>query len=101
MNVKIGDFGLSAKLISRKHRRMSVCGTPNYLAPEILDLRKNNGHSIEVDLWAVGVIAFIMLQGKPPFADNDNQGIYSKILTQKYEFNKDFTISSEAKNFIR
>lgn len=46
---QVGDFGLAARLASPKHRRSTLCGTPNYIAPEVLDNR--GGHSFEVDVW--------------------------------------------------
>ena len=65
MNIKIGDFGLAAVLVSQdevqglfeaaKHRRTTLCGTPNYIAPEILEKGKG-GHDHKVDIWAIGVI---------------------------------------------
>jgi serine/threonine protein kinase len=65
MNIKVGDFGLAAILIDDKEarkyrklekiRRTTMCGTPNYIAPEILEKQKN-GHGHKVDIWAVGVI---------------------------------------------
>ena len=65
MNVKIGDFGLAAVLVSPgEHqgsytkafsRRTTLCGTPNYIAPEILDKSKG-GHDLKVDIWALGCI---------------------------------------------
>jgi len=64
MNVKIGDFGLAAVLVSpgeykglsdAKTRRTTLCGTPNYIAPEILEKGKG-GHDHKVDIWAIGVI---------------------------------------------
>lgn len=65
MNLKIGDFGLAAVLVSKdevqgmfdsaKQRRTTLCGTPNYIAPEILEKGKG-GHDHKVDIWAIGVI---------------------------------------------
>lgn len=64
MELKIGDFGLSEYITSQHDRLTSVSGTPNYIAPEILDKK---GHSYEVDIWAIGVIAYTLLVGAPPF----------------------------------
>ena len=59
MNVKIGDFGLAALLISGKDmatvRRTTLCGTPNYIAPEILE-KGQKGHDQAVDIWSLGII---------------------------------------------
>jgi serine/threonine protein kinase len=67
MHLKIGDFGLSVKLKKRQERRKSMLGTPNYIAPEVLDDLKHDGHSFQVDAWAVGVIVFALLFGTLPF----------------------------------
>ena len=71
MNLKIGDFGLAAVLVSKdeyeglyayaKSRRTTLCGTPNYIAPEILEKGKG-GHDHKVDLWAIGVILYEFTQ---------------------------------------
>lgn len=64
MNVKIGDFGLAALLMSGKDmlscRRTTLCGTPNYIAPEILEKGKK-GHDHTVDIWALGIIMYVPL----------------------------------------
>jgi polo-like kinase 1 len=54
MNLKIGDFGLATMILHEGDRKRTICGTPNYIAPEILD--NSRGHSFEVDLWSLGVI---------------------------------------------
>ena len=64
MELKIGDFGLSVRLRSLNEKRFTTCGTPNYIAPETL---QSSGHSFGVDVWALGVIAYTLLIGKPPF----------------------------------
>jgi serine/threonine protein kinase len=78
MNIKIGDFGLAALLMDENERKKTICGTPNYIAPEVLfnSGKDGNGHSFEVDLWAVGVIMYAMLVGKPPFQSTDIDSIY-------------------------
>lgn len=55
MSLKIGDFGLAAVLKGPEDRKKTICGTPNYIAPEVL-FDQENGHSYEVDLWSLGVI---------------------------------------------
>nr|XP_015194556.1 PREDICTED: cGMP-dependent protein kinase 1-like isoform X3 [Lepisosteus oculatus] len=74
--VKLVDFGF-AKELSRGEKTYSFCGTPEYLAPEII---KNEGHDIAADLWSLGVLVFELLAGSPPFTSSDPQRIYSKIL---------------------
>lgn len=59
MNVKVGDFGLAAVLVGpndAEMRRTTLCGTPNYMAPEILE-KGGKGHNEKIDIWAIGIIA--------------------------------------------
>jgi len=63
MEIKLGDFGLATKLEFDGERKRTICGTPNYIAPEILE-GKDSGHSYEVDVWSLGVIAYTLLIGK-------------------------------------
>jgi polo-like kinase 1 len=58
MELKLGDFGLATKLEFDGEKKRTICGTPNYIAPEILDGKI--GHSFEVDIWSVGVIMYII-----------------------------------------
>lgn len=74
MEIKIGDFGLATKLEFEGDRKRTICGTPNYIAPEILEGR--NGHSYEVDTWSLGVIIYTLLIGKPPFETSDVKTTY-------------------------
>ena len=75
MILKVGDFGLAAQVFYHAEKKRTVCGTPNYLAPEVLFSKKVNGieegHSYEVDFWAIGVILYVMLYGRPPFESSD------------------------------
>jgi|TARA_B110000285_G_C14532300_1_gene341340 polo-like kinase 1 len=68
MEIKIGDFGLATQLEREGDKRMSLCGTPNYIAPEVLE---TDGHSYEVDVWSLGCIIYTLLAGKPPFEAAD------------------------------
>lgn len=65
LEIRISDFGLAAKLNSHTEKRRTMCGTPNYIAPEILE--NTGGHSYEVDIWSMGVIAYAFVVGRPPF----------------------------------
>jgi hypothetical protein len=74
--VKLVDFGLAKQLLSGK--TWTLCGTPDYLAPEII---LNEGHDLAVDYWALGVLIFEMVVGAPPFYAEDPMEVYEKILS--------------------
>lgn len=74
--VKLVDFGLAKQLLSGK--TWTLCGTPDYLAPEII---LNEGHDLAVDYWALGVLIFEMVVGAPPFYADDPMEVYEKILS--------------------
>jgi len=70
MQLKLADFGLASKVEFIGDRKHTVCGTPNYIAPEIIMYSMgmgHSGHSYEVDVWSTGVIMYLMLVGKAPF----------------------------------
>ena len=98
--IKIADFGLSAKLDYDDQKKYTVCGTPNYLSPEILTAA-SKGHSYEVDIWAIGVCAYAMLIGRPPFETARTKLTYEHIKTCSYHFPSEPRLSSMAKDFIQ
>ena len=98
MELKVGDFGLATKLDFEGERKRTVCGTPNYIAPEILDGK--TGHSYEVDIWSLGVIIYTLIIGKPPFETRDVKTTYKRIKMNAYNFPDTAIISEAAKNLI-
>ena len=98
MQLKLGDFGLATKLEFEGERKRSLCGTPNYIAPEILDGKC--GHSFEVDIWSIGVCIYILLIGKPPFETNNRKETYKRIRERNFTFPPNDVISKPAKELI-
>ena len=85
-NLKISDFGLSAlpQQIGRDGLLHTACGTPNYIAPEVI---KNNGyHGSTADLWSCGVILFVLMAGYLPFDDTHQPALYKKIMRSDFTF---------------
>lgn len=80
MNIKLGDFGLATR-IDDAERKYTLCGTPNYLAPEIL---LKTGHSYQVDVWSLGCIVYTLAVGTPPFETPDLNDTYKRIKENKY-----------------
>lgn len=99
MIVKVGDFGLATRLTHPDERKKTVCGTPNYIAPEILEGK--DGHSFEVDIWSTGVILYTLLVGKPPFESKDVKSTYKRIIANQYSFPDHTPVCEHAKNLIR
>ena len=99
MGLKVGDFGLAAQVFFQGERKRTVCGTPNYLAPEVLDAER--GHSYEVDWWGIGVILYTMLNGRPPFESQEVKYTYRKIKSASFSFPENVTFSQYAKDFIK
>ncbi|KAF8068666.1 kinase-like domain-containing protein [Lyophyllum atratum] len=100
MNVKVGDFGLAALIENPGERKKTICGTPNYIAPEVL-FDTANGHSFEVDTWSIGVILYTLCIGRPPFQTAEVKAIYKRIRDNEYDFPADRTISSNAQHLIQ
>lgn len=98
--IKLADFGLAVE-IGHHELLFTVCGTPTYVAPEIL---LEIGYSFPVDIWAAGVIAYILLSGYAPFAneDNDQDALFDQIIAGKFDFTgRQWTqVSGHAKSLI-
>ncbi|KAF2187846.1 hypothetical protein K469DRAFT_737953 [Zopfia rhizophila CBS 207.26] len=89
MNIKVGDFGLAALLVSQNDfgaiRRTTMCGTPNYLAPEVLE-KTGRGHDEKVDLWAIGIMMYTLAVGRAPFHAAKREDIYRKLKAREYSW---------------
>ena len=94
MEIKLGDFGLATKLDFDGEKKRTICGTPNYIAPEVIEGKV--GHSYEVDVWSLGVIIFTLLIGKPPFETSNVKKTYSRIRTNSYSFPDHVKITDHA-----
>lgn len=92
MVVKVGDFGLAVRSDSNGQKKITICGTPNYIAPEVLN---KEGHGFEADVWAMGCIMFAMLVGQPPFETASVKETYSRIAANNY--NIPAMVSSQAR----
>lgn len=97
-HIRLTDFGLSKEAVTGAGAQggtKTFCGTPEYLAPEILE---NKGHGKAVDWWSLGTLIYEMLTGLPPFYDQNMQRMYDKILNAPLRFPA--YMSPEAKNLL-
>uniref|UniRef100_A0A8C0KSY0 Serine/threonine-protein kinase PLK n=1 Tax=Canis lupus dingo TaxID=286419 RepID=A0A8C0KSY0_CANLU len=81
MELKMGDFGLATRLEPPEHRKKTICGTPNYVAPEVL---QRQGHGPESDVWSLGCVMYTLLCGNPPFETVDLKETYRCIKQVHY-----------------
>mmetsp|Transcript_23756 Transcript_23756/g.77245 ORF Transcript_23756/g.77245 Transcript_23756/m.77245 type:complete len:910 (-) Transcript_23756:1251-3980(-) len=93
--IKVVDFGL-AKVLEKGQKTFTTCGTPDYLAPEVMT---GHGHNWSVDWWAVGVLIYELLNGRPPFVHHDPMKQMQLILEGRYSLPKSF--STECKDLIK
>ncbi|XP_044736599.1 calcium/calmodulin-dependent protein kinase type II alpha chain isoform X3 [Chrysoperla carnea] len=97
--VKLADFGLAIEVQGEQQAWYGFAGTPGYLSPEVL---KKEPYGKPVDIWACGVILYILLVGYPPFWDEDQHRLYSQIKAGAYDYPSPEwdTVTPEAKNLI-
>ncbi|XP_055518073.1 calcium/calmodulin-dependent protein kinase type II subunit beta isoform X39 [Leucoraja erinacea] len=97
--VKLADFGLAIEVQGEQQAWFGFAGTPGYLSPEVL---RKEAYGKPVDIWACGVILYILLVGYPPFWDEDQQKLYQQIKAGAYDFPSPEwdTVTPEAKNLI-
>ena len=90
VHIKLTDFGLSKEAVTgagAEGGTLTFCGTPEYLAPEILE---NTGHGKAVDWWSLGTLLYEMCAGLPPFYDENIEAMYEKIMTADLVFPRHF-----------
>ena len=95
-HIKLTDYGMCKEGIRQGDTTSTFCGTPNYIAPEIL---RAEDYGFSVDWWALGILVYEMLAGYPPFFDDNPFGIYEKILSGKIEWPRH--IDPVAKDLIK
>jgi len=98
-NIKIADFGF-AKRCPKPNSLQTQCGTPGYVAPEILEGKK---YDTQADMWSMGVIVYILLGGYPPFIEQNQRELFRKIRKGQYKFHNEYwgQVSDDAKDLIR
>ncbi|XP_028251400.1 serine/threonine-protein kinase PLK4 isoform X2 [Parambassis ranga] len=95
MNIKIGDFGLATQLKLPNEKHFTMCGTPNYISPEVAT---RSAHGLESDVWSLGCMFYAFLMGRPPFDTDTVKHTLSKVVLGDYEMPSH--ISLEAQDLI-
>ena len=99
MEVRLCDFGLAIE--NGIEVQKNKCGTPNYIAPELLDNKNGYNYSFEIDIWAFGIIIYTLYYHKTPFEHGGKSKTKNNILTIDYSFPPEIAISKEAKELIK
>lgn len=96
MNVKIADFGLATQLTVPDEKHFTMCGTPNYISPEIA---MRSAHGLEADVWSLGCMLYTFLVGKPPFDTEAVKSTLNRVIHA--DFDLPSHLSEDAKNLIQ
>ena len=98
-SIKLADFGFAKRVEFNSEGLVTACGTPGYVAPEILE---GKSYGKTVDIWSIGVITYILLCGYPPFHDDNHNALFKKIKKGKFEFDSPYWdhVSDDAKDLI-
>ncbi|KAK3099608.1 hypothetical protein FSP39_006997 [Pinctada imbricata] len=96
MDVKIADFGLATQLVVPDEKHFTMCGTPNYISPEIAT---RSAHGLEADVWSLGCMLYTFLVGKPPFDTDAVKSTLNRVITAEFDLPE--YLSEEAKNLIK
>merc|ERR1712137_1054481 len=94
--LKLADFGWSVH--APDHRRTTLCGTLDYLPPEMIN---KHDHDTRVDVWALGILLFEFLTGKPPFEDPSKDGTCKKITDANLTWPANTQVSNDAKDLVQ
>ncbi|XP_007495558.2 serine/threonine-protein kinase PLK4 isoform X2 [Monodelphis domestica] len=96
MNIKIADFGIATQLKMPNEKHYTLCGTPNYISPEVATRR---AHGLETDVWSLGCMFYTLLVGRPPFDTDSITNTFNKVVLVDYKIPT--FLSQEAKDLIR
>ncbi|XP_051578300.1 serine/threonine-protein kinase PLK4-like isoform X2 [Myxocyprinus asiaticus] len=96
MNIKIGDFGLATQLKLPSEKHFTMCGTPNYISPEVAT---RSAHGLESDVWSLGCMFYAFLTGRPPFDTDTVKHTLNKVVLGEYKMPTH--ISAEAQDLIQ
>ncbi|XP_025204259.1 serine/threonine-protein kinase PLK4 [Melanaphis sacchari] len=95
MRIKIADFGLATQLNSKDEKHMTMCGTPNYISPEVAT---RSSHGLETDLWGLGCLLYTLLVGHPPFDTDAIKSTLTKVVMSNFSLPN--YLSNKAKDLI-
>ena len=97
MKVKIGDFGLATKISSPAERHVTMCGTPNFISPEVAT---RSSHGLEADVWGLGCLLYTLLVGRPPFDTAGVRSTLTKVVMADYHLPDHLGLSHEVRDLI-